>query len=96
MNVTLVYEDEAHNEERLCEQKTYERSKLCLFEEHRREIIHHDIFIINDEDAAIGRPEERICKLGITCILEHLVEFEGKRRLLMLDLLFHCKRLGRS
>ena len=100
MNVTLVYTyvcnlSTSCKRDGLCEQNTYERSKLCHFEEHRRKIIHHNIFIIDDEDAAIGRPEKRICKLGITSILEHLVEFEGKR-LLMLSLLYHCKRLGRS
>ena len=60
-------------------QTTYERSKQSLLEEHRRKIIHHDILVANDEGTAIRQPWKWRAEVGITCILEHLVEFEGKR-----------------
>ncbi len=83
-----------------CLQNTYERSKLCLLEEHRRKTIHQDILVVNDESIAFSQPWQRRAELGITCILEHLVELEGEglmpgRRLpQLLPLLLHGNGLG--
>ena len=79
-------------------QITYKGSKLCLIEEHGRNIVHHNILVMNYEGTTISRPWNARAELGVTCILEHVVEFEGERLLLLkllLLLLLHS-RLGWS